>query len=71
MQQNDKNAPPKEGEILESETSNVGYLQTTEMIDLTNQGVVEFREGTTNNFGPRSLGNSPWNSGRHAVKAGR
>ena len=40
MQQNDKTAPPKEGEILESETSNVGYLQTTEMVDLTNQGVV-------------------------------
>lgn len=48
------NSAPRDGEILESEVSHLGHLQTTEMADLTSPGAVE-----ANNFGPRSLTGSP------------
>ena len=54
----------KEGEILDSEHSNVGHLQTTEMADISSPHVL----AATSHFGPKTSTDSPQNIGRHAVR---
>ena len=61
--------PPREDEILESETSHIGHMQTTELAE---QKPKPISIRSDNNFGPRGFigaSGSPQNMGRHAYKA--
>ena len=62
--------PPKEGDILDSEASNLGNLQATELPEVKGpkQLTLKLTPTSSNNFGPRGFNNSPQFMGRHAHK---